>query len=136
MAPHQFFWQVANIFDIVSGDAYRTRVRPCLLRIKDKAVEGLMTIAIQPAGCRLNHAMTDRLPVHLNGFLGSNHIIDPIEPGVTHGSDKSFRNAEQFPLLATLVPDVDPNAGPRFERNRPEYINEIADVLSHGRFSP
>ena len=127
--------QVANIFDIVSGDAYRTSVRPCLLRIEHETVERLMPIAIQTAGYRFNHAMTNRGAVDSHRFLGPNHIIDPIESGVTHGSDKSGRNAKQFPLLAPLVPDVDPNTAPRVQRNRFEYIDKIADVLSHGRFS-
>ena len=44
-----------------------------------------MTIAIQPAGRRLNHAMTDRLSVHLNGFLGLDHVVDQMESDLVHG---------------------------------------------------
>ena len=79
-----------------------------------------MPVTIQPAGRRLNHAVSDRVPVHLNGFFGPNHAIDPIEPGVTHGDAKAFGYAELFSLLTSLVPDVHPDASPRVERNRLE----------------
>jgi hypothetical protein len=75
------------------------------------------------------------LPVHLNRFLRPDHIINPIESGVTHGSDKSFRNAEQFSQFASIVPDVDPNAGLRCERDCFKNGDKIADIVSHRRFS-
>ena len=98
-------------------------------------VERFMAVAIQPAGCRLDHRLPNRGAVDSHRFFCPNHMIDPIESGVTHGSDKSFRNAKQFPALASLVPDVDPNAAPRFKWSRPECLDKIADVLSDGRFS-
>jgi hypothetical protein len=58
-----------------------------------------------------------------------------VKSGITHGDAKVFGDVEKAAILASLVPNVDPNARPRFKRNRPEYINEIADVLSHGSFS-
>ena len=61
--------------------------------------------------------MTNRLPVHLNGFLGPNHAIDPIKSLIIHDDAKAFGHAEKFFLLSSLVPDVDPNARPRLEWN-------------------
>jgi hypothetical protein len=58
-----------------------------------------------------------------------------MKSGIVHSNAKSLRNAEQFPVLTSLVPDVHPNAAPQFKRNRPEYINEIPDVFSDGGFS-
>ena len=91
-----------------------------------------MAIDVQSAGRRFNHHLPDRCAIDADRILGPNHIVDPIESGVTHGSDKSFRIAKQFPLFAPLIANVDPNAGPRAERNRFEYLHQIGDVFANG----
>jgi hypothetical protein len=71
-----------------------------------------MSVAIQTAGRRFNHAVAHRLPVYLDRFLCPDYVINPMKSGITHGDAESFGNVKKLPVLASLVADVDPYAGP------------------------
>ena len=58
-----------------------------------------------------------------------------MESGFVDGEAELCGDTQKAPILVPLVPDVDPDASPRVERNRLEYCDKIADVFSHGGFS-
>jgi hypothetical protein len=70
-------------------------------------VEGFMAIAIQTAGCRLNHRPPNRGAIDADGFLCPDYIIDYVKSGITHGDAEPCGDAEKTPILRSLVPDVD-----------------------------
>ena len=93
-----------------------------------------MTIPIQSSSRRLNHRLPHGCAIDPDGFLCPNDVVDEIESGIAHGNAESFGNVEKLPVLASLVPNVDPNAAPGGERDRFEYIYKVGDVFPYGRF--
>jgi hypothetical protein len=60
-------------------------------------------------------------------------------PAVVQASHMAVTNRSGMPsnspFLPRLSPMFDPNARPRFERNRFEHFHQIGDVFANGRFS-
>jgi hypothetical protein len=126
----------------VSGPLDNLRIGRFAALIAVTLTTCLAVSVLTHAQCAGLHAgITAQLVQVKPGFTEPAHVrlvfllINDSDSGITHGEAKALGDVEKAAILASLVPNVDPDASPRVEWSFPEYIDTIADVLSHGRFS-